>query len=234
MDVPVSLLEWELFLPQQYQVKDFAGDATSANLMQLVQAEATDSDITFISHAPVSGEAMLPGQIGGLVLDRSGAPIRGALVSLTFGPPAPNVPLATTTDANGRWLLNDVPSGNVTISVQSPGFQSYRRSQPYDARFPFQNDITLVVGSVSLQVETSSSSVVMMNEKDRGESKNKAPLPAPPPPPASSNVQNLQRRVSGVLPINIDVPKTGRSFRFIRPLVLDEETKITFTYKTGK
>ena len=87
-----------------------------------------------------------------------------------------------------------------------------------------------MVGSVSSEVRTSSA-MVATKEKDRGEFKSfeAAPLQA-----ASSNVQNLQRRVSGVLPINIDVPKTGRSFRFIRPLVLDEETKVTFTYKTGK
>lgn len=87
--MPVRLLEWELFLPQQYQVKDFAGGATFANLMQLAQAGATDSDITPISHTYAAGEAMLPGQIGGLVLDRSGAPVRGALVSL-------NVPCLVT------------------------------------------------------------------------------------------------------------------------------------------
>ncbi len=49
---------------------------------------------------------------------------------------------------------------------------------------------------------------------------------------ASANVTNLQRRVSGVLPVAIDVPRAGNSYRFVRPLVLDEETKLTFTYKT--
>jgi hypothetical protein len=49
---------------------------------------------------------------------------------------------------------------------------------------------------------------------------------------ASSNVLNLQRRVAGVLPVAIDVPHAGTSFSFVRPLVLDEETKVTFSYKT--
>jgi hypothetical protein len=64
-------------------------------------------------------------------------------------------------------------------------------------------------------------------------------FPPPPPPkaepqnaPASANVVNLQKRVAGVLPIAIDVPRAGTSFRFVRPLVVDEETKVTFTYKT--
>ena len=49
---------------------------------------------------------------------------------------------------------------------------------------------------------------------------------------ASSNVLDLQRRVSGVLRVRVDVPRAGSSYSFVRPLVLDEETKITFTYKT--
>jgi len=42
---------------------------------------------------------------------------------------------------------------------------------------------------------------------------------------------NLQRRVAGVLPVRIEVPRSGRSYRFVRALVLDEETKIAFQYK---
>ena len=48
----------------------------------------------------------------------------------------------------------------------------------------------------------------------------------------SANVVNLQRRVAGVLPVAIDVPRTGTSFQFARALVLDEETKVTFSYKS--
>ena len=47
---------------------------------------------------------------------------------------------------------------------------------------------------------------------------------------ASQNVFNLQRRVAGILPVRIDVPSSGKSYRFVRPLVLDEETRITFQY----
>jgi hypothetical protein len=47
----------------------------------------------------------------------------------------------------------------------------------------------------------------------------------------SQNVMNLQRRVSGVLPVRIDVPRTGIAFQFARPLVVDEPTTVTFKYK---
>jgi len=47
----------------------------------------------------------------------------------------------------------------------------------------------------------------------------------------SVNVQSLQRRASGVLPVRLDVPRTGRSHTFVRPLVMDEETRLSFHYK---
>ena len=47
----------------------------------------------------------------------------------------------------------------------------------------------------------------------------------------SANVQNLQRRASGVLPVRMDVPRAGTSHRFVKPLVIDEETLVTFRYK---
>jgi hypothetical protein len=52
--------------------------------------------------------------------------------------------------------------------------------------------------------------------------------------PASANVTALQNRVAGVLPIAVNVPRAGNSFRFVRPLVVDEETKLTFNYRQGK
>jgi hypothetical protein len=52
------------------------------------------------------------------------------------------------------------------------------------------------------------------------------------PQQASANVLNLQKRVAGVLPVPIDVPRAGGAFSFVRPLVLDEETKVTFSYKS--
>src|SRR5262249_6302572 len=33
MDMPISVLEWEVYLPEQYKVKDFKGDAISMNLL---------------------------------------------------------------------------------------------------------------------------------------------------------------------------------------------------------
>ena len=52
--------------------------------------------------------------------------------------------------------------------------------------------------------------------------------------PPSVNVQNLQRRAAGVLPVHIDVPRAGKSHVFVRPLVVDEETSLTFRYRVER
>lgn len=51
------------------------------------------------------------------------------------------------------------------------------------------------------------------------------------PQQTSQNVLNLQRRVAGVLPVRIDVPRTGTSHRYMRPLVLGEVTEVSLKYK---
>ena len=131
MDVPISLLSWEVFLPEQYKVKDFGGNVIATNL----------------------------------------------------------VPPAFRTDTVGTVLSPPPASESVEVMAEAPA----------------------------------------LNGRDDSELKK---LKNAPQQIASANVVNLQRRVVGVLPIPIDVPRAGTSFSFVRPLVLDEETKVTFSYKS--
>jgi len=135
MDIPITVLHWEVFLPEQYKVKDFGGDALAANLL------------------PAS-------------LQRVAGPATAE-----------------------NYLI-----GGVSESIEVRG-----KDQENESR----------------QIE-------------RDLKKNQAAASSS----ASVNVLNLQRRVAGVLPVQVDVPRAGSSYSFVRPLVLDEETKITFTYKT--
>ena len=103
----------------------------------------------------------------------------------------------------------------------------------YSSYHPGWISSVLQVGATTESVEVSASAVPMMtlsrglaNEAPK-EKKEEAQNQA-----ASANVLNLQKRVAGVLPISIDVPRAGTSFRFVRPLVVDEESKVTFSYKT--
>jgi hypothetical protein len=89
--------------------------------------------------------------------------------------------------------------------------------------------VSLQLGAVSESIEVTSS-----NASVRTESRQNEKQIAQQQTQASANVANLQRRVAGVLPIPVDVPKAGNSYRFVRPLVVDEETKVTFAYRAGR
>ena len=141
MDVPINVLQWEVFLPERYKVKDFGGDAIAADLL----------------------------------------------------PPSPIYAAAEAYDGE-RGRLMTAPVGQMQ--------------------------------TVQVMAETSEIRISQRNERDARKNAEKQQTAA------SSNVTNLQQRISGVLPVHIDVPKAGNSYNFVRPLVLDEETKVTFTYKS--
>jgi len=110
-----------------------------------------------------------------------------------------------------------------------------RSTISYDASNPHAYQIGLNVGAVNQSIEVSADAITLNTESaqigGRKEKKNKN-APALPPPPPSSNVYNLQQRVAGVLPVAVDIPRAGASYRFLRPLVLNEETKLSFAYKS--
>ncbi len=141
MDVPINLLQWEVFLPEQYKVKDFGGDAIAA----------------------------------------------------TLPPPSPIYAAGGAYDGEVGRLATAVVVQTQTVQVIA---------------------------------DTIESRVSKRDERDARKNAEKQQMAA------SSNVTNLQQRISGVLPVRIDVPRAGNSYNFVRPLVLDEETKVTFSYKS--
>jgi hypothetical protein len=141
MDVPINILQWEVFLPEQFRVKDFGGDAIATNLL----------------------------------------------------PPSPRYAAAESYD-NAAGLAMTAPVSQTE--------------------------------TVQLMTESSEIRVSKRNEREARKNAEKQQMTA------SVNVTNLQQRVSGILPVRVDVPRAGNSYHFVRPLVLDEETKVTFTYKS--
>ena len=255
MDVPVNVVEWELFMPDRFRVDRFDGDMFDAGLMAtpyVIAGLATTTGGVGGGVAQSSGSARagmgpLPapqsGQINGRVVDASGAPIPGANVIVDAGGQRQNV----VTDASGSYVVSNVPNGTVTLTGQLSGFATSRRAVQFDQRGQ-QVDMTLSVGGVSESVtvvadapmvntQQSSTTYVInpgaynnanvSNANARQQQAAKARVDEPP----SVNVQNLQRRASGVLPVRMEVPRAGSSHRFVKPLVIDEETKVTFRYK---
>ena len=135
------------------------------------------------------------------------------------------------TDSSGQWIVSNVPSGPVKVTVNAPGWQTLVRDFNYDASHPFNLDSSLNVAAATETITVNSTATELMQESRRLESDLKKQALAAQTAP-SPNVLNLQRRVSGVLPVSIDVPRAGNSYRFVRPLVLDEETRVTFSYKS--
>ena len=117
----------------------------------------------------------------------------------------------------------------MTVRVDSSGFKSSQQEFAIDASKPVRLGTTLEVGNVAETVTvTGNVSADGLNRiEEQVRTRQLAQLNAP-----SANVFSLQRRVAGILPVHVDVPRSGKSYRFVRPLVLEEETKITFQYKS--
>jgi hypothetical protein len=240
MDVPVGLVTWEVFLPKQYRVAEFGGDAIPERLLPVSAMEADlerDKDRIRGAYQDVgffTGIAQLDtltaGQIGGYVVDPTGAVVPRANVVATLETGAT---FRAMTDIGGRWMIAGIPSGRVKIRVDAAGFKSSVRDYDYDGSRPGHYSFRLDVGSVNESIMVTSGAVDMKKESQQIE-KQARQNAAAADLAASVNVTALQNRVVGVLPIAVNVPRAGNSYRFVRPLVVDEETKVTFSYRQGK
>jgi hypothetical protein len=236
MDVPINLLQWEVFLPEHYKVKDFGGDAIATNLLPPSIANVVDAGYSYDVNGIATGGpvgrfesvSLLPGQLGGIIVDSAGAAIANAQVTVTHVDTGAvrNV----MTDSSGRWIVSNLTAGSVEIAASVPGFKRFVQKFHYDAARPVPLGSTLQVAAAAENVEVTANSINIRDyqrfEREAKKNAEKQQMAA------SSNVTNLQQRISGVLPVRVDVPRAGNSYHFVRPLVLDEETKVTFTYKS--
>jgi hypothetical protein len=235
MDVPVGVVEWELFVPDQYRADRFTGTAVAAHL---IGGEAVPVDGSIVLESAPS-QPLAAGQIAGRVVDPSGAVIPGVTVTAEAG----GRRMTAVTDADGRYVISNIPAGPLVVSSSLSGFQTAQRSLSYDER-PRQLDFQLAVGALSesvtvmadaarIQAQTSevtrshNANLLDNERRTAAEREQRAQQQAAP----SVNVQSLQRRAAGVLPVRIDVPRAGSSHRFVKPLVVDEETVVGFRYR---
>jgi Carboxypeptidase regulatory-like domain len=157
----------------------------------------------------------------------------------------------TTSDGRGNFRFSGVAPGHYTLTISAAGFTTWEeRDIPFMGAALQIPHIVLQVGGTKSEVAVVAANDVVV-PTDTGQTSttlNKqmisqmsiaggltrpgAENTATAGNSTSANVQNLQRRVAGVLPIAVDVPRTGTSYRFVRPLVVDEETKVTFTYRS--
>jgi hypothetical protein len=247
MDIPISVVEWEVFLPEQYKVKHFGGDAIAMNLLPAddFTTLASNDELDQVAQvAPGVSAPVQPGQVGGVVMDPQGAVIAGAKVKVTNLDRG--ITRIATTDSAGVWIVLGMPAGRLKIEAAALGFKTLSQNFAYNGTNAARFNFKLTVGEASTTVEvtaeaplidTSSAQVSNTFDTNNGSGlgngrhgNNKGNQRQQQP--ASANVFNLQKKVVGVLPVRVDVPRAGASYRFARMLVLDEQTRLTFDYKT--
>ena len=264
MDVPILMVEWELFLPGEYRVKKFTGSAMpDAVFQQLAGQDVADALVPMppgygrgsgtgigTGHGAglgpgsgggtAGGKYEVPGGVTGGVVgglpapaappaiagraaDASGQPLPGVRITVESSDSARHT---AVTDASGHYTLSGVPAGPIVVTSELAGFAPTRESLILDDGNREVN-LTISAGSMSETVVVSGEApVVSKQDKDERERRTNEGQQI-----ASSNVLNLQRRVEGVFPVRMDVPRAGSLHRFVRPLVVDEETTVAFEYR---
>lgn len=250
LDIPITLLTWELFLPDRYRVKKFEGNAIP-EMATTYEAGVAGGVAGGVPGGVVGGVVgglefrMAPGafgagQIAGRVVDESGAPLPGATVTLS----GPGGQGTSVSGGDGTYRFPPMPSGRYTLTASLTGFASTTRVVNHPSSRSLQADLSMKLGSLAETITVTAESPEIdtlqsasqwsyragdqaANAAERGKRKDEVAQQAP-----SSNVANLQRRVAGVLPVRVDVPRAGASFHFLRPLVIDEETTVRFRYRT--
>jgi hypothetical protein len=253
MDIPIGVVEWEVFVPDNYTVRHLDGnviaqvtiDRAVVREAERAQKEAkARGDLDEGSRAgvgagsgfgrgvaggaaggaygstagrivinPIAGEQA--GRVRGRIVDPSGAVLPGVTVAAMSG----GVRRETTTLSDGTFVLDGIAAGTVTLTAQLPGFvhQQTQFALGADARHA---DIVMPIGGVSESVSVTVTGQTPVGDVSRVTLDGQV----------SQNVVNLQRRAAGVLPIPVDVPRAGRSHRFLRPLVVDDETTVRLRY----
>jgi hypothetical protein len=249
MDIPVGIVEWEVFVPEQYSVRAIDGNVIDRSAFPVALLAGGSESYGIGSAIGVgSGSGIGPGAAGGVggrvYRGATGAIAGGVTVTAVAGLPGqirgratdfsgavvPGVTIAlevesfrrvAVTRADGTYLLSGVPSGPATITARLTGFLAESRSFDFN-QAPQKVDFVMSMAAVAESVTVVANSPEVLS-KTRDGQKGAAP--------PSQNVINLQRRASGVLPVRVDVPRAGVSHQFVKPLVVDQETVVSLKYK---
>lgn len=236
LDIPINLLTWEVSLPDRIEVKQFGGNALSAELFpstaQDIIAGGRDETVdeqSIIVQNEIELSNLEPGQVGGVVVDPKGAVVGGATVVVTNKQTGAS--WSTRADSEGRWAIANATPGPMSVTVDSPGFNRMQHEINLAGNKAEVLGTELQIGGVSETVTVTGNNNFILDgvaRRDEEARRNRAAQMQTP----SQNVFNLQKRVAGILPVRIEVPRSGKSYRFVRALVMDEETKISFQYKS--
>ena len=223
VDIPISLLEWELFLPEQYSAKPIAGNVIPVRFDKGMPARGC-------SCSAANGDAAVGHRSG---LDRGnhrprhrsggrGAPRRDCHAHRRRPAAAGHhrrgrhVPVV----GHARWT-GECQSRAGGLQVERNVVHLRRRPTPggYSSRYcraDRDGDSHVRESGVPEQ------------RPEGAESRRRRP-------PFSRRRRRTSSTCSARLPascrVRVDVPRAGTAYRFVRPLVLNEETSVSFRYK---
>ena len=153
MDLPVGIVQWELFAPERYSMRTIGGNVMDVDVLDRLASSTSASGhgvagvaggvVAGLPPAAPRGAAFRPGRISvtasvdgparlltGRVADESGAVLPGVTIEV-----ASMAGLRTVvTDGNGAFAVSDVLPGPVTVTATLPGFSSARSSFNADER----------------------------------------------------------------------------------------------------
>ena len=187
------------------------------------------------------------GAVRGAVVDQAGAALPGVTIAVS-SPSLVERTRSTMTDSSGRYMLPSLTPGVYTVTFRLQGFSTVlRENVPLHDGIAATIDATMRVGGVSETVTVKAEAPIVssqaqqvtlsgsLSESETGGAsinqaagQNRRSDQASVP---SQNVINLQQRAAGVLPVRVDVPRTGTSHQFVRLLVVDDATAVDLRYK---
>ena len=150
----------------------------------------------------------------------------------------------TTTDPSGRYMLSPLMPGLYSVTFTLQGFTTLlRENVSLRDGIAATIDATLRVGAITDAVTVKAEAPIVGGQAQQvtfsgslsesetgGATVNQGRIRDGQSAP-SQNVINLQQRAAGVLPVRVEVPRTGTSHQFVRLLVVDDATAVDLRYK---
>src|SRR6185369_2062608 len=151
LNIPVNLLTWEVSLPERLEVRQFGGNALSAELFPASIAKNIVADEEFSvstqNWTELDLSTLEPGQVGGVIVDPNGAVVAGAEITVTNTQTGTS--LTTKSDDEGHWRIAGMQPGAVKVAISSPGLKKTQLFLDLLETKPVRLGTTMEVASVS-------------------------------------------------------------------------------------
>ena len=219
LDLPVAMYSWDVFAPETLRLTRTGGSALDVRTFDGGSGARPGYGFAAVAPPPAPSRVRVTaaagpwGTVRGRAVDGARAVLPGVTVVVTSG----NFRRQVVTDERGGFVVSGVPGGPLRVEATLTGFTTATATLAFDGA-PVTVDLTLEVGALTETITVTGASPVEDAERGRDE-------PTPP------HVLELQQRVAGVLPIRVEVPRTGRSYAFLTPLAVGDAPTLTVRYR---